>query len=59
MQEQLAKPLSERYGYEEGELEASYKKLSNDFKSEISWFWENAHELLRESFKEVLGFYKF
>lgn len=59
MQENLAKPLGERYSYEEGELEAEYEKLSAEFKAEIDWFREKAHPLLRSVFKDVLGFYKF
>ncbi|WP_321528324.1 hypothetical protein [Sedimenticola selenatireducens] len=59
MQESLAKPLSERIGYKQGQLEAQYKQLSDEFKKEVEWFREHAQPLLRESFKEVLGFYRF
>ena len=59
LQKRLAEPIEERTFYKEGQLEAEYKDLTEAFKVEISWFRRSAHDLLRSSFKEVLGFYKF
>ena len=58
MQEDLTRPLSERIS-KNSNLQDEYSSLSETYEKEMLWFWGEGREVLRDAFKEIIGFYRF